>query len=291
MDNTYESQAKYYANIPLLRGYVASVHLEDKEDEQFWNELLQHVVPGEYYFVSSSRSKKGKSTTGCAQCLNYQGYLSKEFFIAIDSDLRYPLQESNLDSEHFVAQTYTYSWENHYCEANGLQSRFEKVMKAKGKVVTFDFKLFLDKLSKLLFKPFIYVIYNECKEDKNAIVKVKNVFGCLPSQVRHDWLNNNGDKLLEIVKCKIETTFPMMSSSDFTPIIYRMKQLGITEDNVYLHVRGHNLFDMIRSMGKILCHGINISFTKDVLLHEVNDDVAYWQIKKVKDDLHSILSY
>ena len=56
MDNTYESQAKYYASISLMGGYVASVHLEDKEDKLFWNQLLQYVVPGEYYFVSSSRS-------------------------------------------------------------------------------------------------------------------------------------------------------------------------------------------------------------------------------------------
>lgn len=40
MDNTYESQAKYYASISLLGGYVASVHLEDKEDKLFWNQLL-----------------------------------------------------------------------------------------------------------------------------------------------------------------------------------------------------------------------------------------------------------
>lgn len=290
MDNTYESQAKYYASISLLGGYVASVHLEDKEDKLFWNQLLQHVVPGEYYFVSSSRSKKSKPTTGCAQCLNYHGYLSKKFFIAIDSDLRYPLQESNLDSEHFVAQTYTYSWENHYCEANGLQRRFENVMQAEGKIVPFDFKLFLDRLSKILFLPFICVIYNECNVDGNVSATVKNVFGCLPSQVRHEWLNNNGEKLLEIIKSKIETTIPMKNSCNLIPTINRMKQLGITEDNVYLHVRGHNLFDMIRSMGIILCHGINVSFTKDVLLHEVTADAAYWQIKKAGDDLHSILS-
>lgn len=49
MENIYEKQAKYYANVPLLTGCVASVHLEDAEDKQFWNLLLQRVAPGEYY--------------------------------------------------------------------------------------------------------------------------------------------------------------------------------------------------------------------------------------------------
>lgn len=289
MENIYEKQAKYYANVPLLTGCVASVHLEDAEDKQFWNLLLQRVAPGEYYYVSGSRSKKEKQTTGCEQCLKYRGYLSKYFFIAVDSDIRYPLQESDLDSEHFVAQTYTYSWENHYCEANGLQKRFEKAMAVEGKAVPFDFNCFIGKLSKLLYVPFIYLIYNKCKGDKDTFVTVKKVFGCLPSQIRHEWLDNNGEGLLEYIKCKIETTFPMMRSEDLTPTINRMKLLGITEDNVYLHVRGHNLFKMLRSMGLILCHGSKVRFTKEVLQSELLVDDSYWQLEKVENDLRSIL--
>lgn len=289
MDNIYESQAKYYANISLLGGYVASVHLEDKEDKQFWNQLLQHVFSGKYYFVSSSRSKNNKSTTGCEQCLNYHGYLSKYFFIAVDSDIRYPLQEPNLDSDHFVAQTYTYSWENHYCEVNGLQKRFEKAMAVEGKAVPFDFKSFIGKLSKLLYVPFIYLIYNKCKDDKDTSVTVKKVFGCLPSQIRHEWLDNNGEGLLEYIKFKIETTFPMMNNDDLTTTISKMNLLGITEDNVYLHVRGHNLFKMLRSMGLILCHGSKVRFTKEVLQSELFVDDSYWQFEKVENDLRSIL--
>ena len=288
-ENLFESQAKYYASIPLLGRYAASVHLEDTEDKRFWNLLLQRVAPGEYYFVSSSRSKSGKQTTGCEQCLRYRGYLSKRFFVAIDSDLRYPLQEVGLDSEHFVAQTYAYSWENHYCEANGLQARFEKTMKAEGKAVAFDFKSFLGKLSALLFMPFVYVVYNECKECKDTSVTVKRVFGCLPSQVRRDWLDHNGEELLNVIKRRIKTAFPEMSSCDLTPIIGKMKLLGITEDNVYLHVRGHNLFDMLQDIGRILCHGSKISFANDVLLSEVSASDTYWQLGKAENDLHSIL--
>ena len=41
MRDVYESQAKFFSNIPLLtKGCVASVHLENKEDKEFWIKRL-----------------------------------------------------------------------------------------------------------------------------------------------------------------------------------------------------------------------------------------------------------
>lgn len=78
MRDVYESQAKFFSNIPLLtKGCVASVHLENKEDKEFWIKRLQRVHPGNYYIISQSRSKNGNLTSGCEQCLNYRGHLSK----------------------------------------------------------------------------------------------------------------------------------------------------------------------------------------------------------------------
>lgn len=111
MRDVYESQAKFFSNIPLLtKGCVASVHLENKEDKEFWIKRLQRVHPGNYYIISQSRSKNGNLTSGCEQCLNYRGHLSKRFFIAIDSDLRYVSGNlEGINAKNFIAQTYTYS--------------------------------------------------------------------------------------------------------------------------------------------------------------------------------------
>lgn len=121
MEDIYEIQARYYTNLPLLdRKYIASVHVENKEDTLFWNSMLQRVKKGEYYFISHSKTSNGNEASGCEQCLKYLPFLSKRFFIAMDSDLRYAREESGLNAKHFVAQTYTYSWESHFCEANSL---------------------------------------------------------------------------------------------------------------------------------------------------------------------------
>ena len=44
--NWIEKQAKLYRNLALTGRYQAVVHLEDKEDETFWNYQLQNIKPG-----------------------------------------------------------------------------------------------------------------------------------------------------------------------------------------------------------------------------------------------------
>lgn len=40
-----EAQAEFFANIPILdRKYISSVHLEDEEDELFWDTYVFSVV-------------------------------------------------------------------------------------------------------------------------------------------------------------------------------------------------------------------------------------------------------
>ncbi len=84
-----EDQAKYYRNLPLRdRNIKAVIHVEDKEDEIFWNTQLQANNPGVYHFISQSRNETGNESKGCEQCLKYRSYLNQQFFICIDSDLR-----------------------------------------------------------------------------------------------------------------------------------------------------------------------------------------------------------
>ena len=115
--NRIEKQARYYRNLPLRdRSIKAVVHLEDSEDILFWKHQLQSVSPANYRFLSYSKNDKGNDTRGCAPCLRYKTYLTKNFFICIDSDLRLLRGEEGLTADNYIVQTYTYSWENHFCE-------------------------------------------------------------------------------------------------------------------------------------------------------------------------------
>lgn len=287
MADIYQEQARFFANVPLMQsGVVASVHLEDGDDKGFWNTMLQTRHPGHYYFITHSRSPKGYDTKGCEQCLKYRPYLSKRFFICIDSDMRYMLQEPNLDAANFICQTYTYSWENHYCESSALQRRFEK--QCPDKAATFDFSIFLTELSKSMYKPLLLLLY--CLKNDKPDFNLRMFSACLPNQCKRIELADNGKSLIERITKNFEQHLnsQFAKSTDFDAEGSYCQALNVNEENAYLHVRGHNVFYLVAYIGDLLCRGTSVSFKNDVLMKELPPQ-DYWQIKKVASDIAEIV--
>lgn len=292
MTDVYQLQAQLYANAVLMqRGTIAYVHLEGEDDKAFWNAMLQKGHPGQYRFVTYSRSSESNGpeaamAQGVMQCLKFRPYLSKQFFICIDSDMRYLLQEPDFDADHFVCQTYTYSWENHYCEADALQKRFAE--KCPEKANQFNFVSFFSAYSAVVFKPMLLLLH--CLRYHKPDFSRRQFNACLPHQCRGYELTNNGESLIE----KISNNFDeylnthFAKSVDFEAERKYCHSIGVNEENVYLHIRGHNLFDLVAYIGGLLCHDTTVSFKKDILMSDLPPQ-NYWQIEKVAEDISSIV--
>lgn len=287
MSNVYKDQARDLANIPILRrDVIASVHLEDKEDIVFWDAMLQNQRRGKYHYVTHSKSQSGNETSGSSQCLKFRPYLSKHFFICIDSDMRYLLQEPELDAAHFVCQTYTYSWENHYCEAKALQKRF--MDKCSEKACQFDFEAFLSAYSSVVYKPLLLLLY--CLKNHKPEFSKKMFSSCLPNRCKGDELTDNGRPYIEKISKNFEQYLntPFAQSIDFEAESSYYQSLNVNEQNAYLHIRGHNLFDLVAYIGDLLCNRPFGSFKKEVLMNDLPPQ-TYWQIKKVVSDISTIV--
>lgn len=287
MSNIYKDQARDLANIPILRrDVIACVHLEDKEDMVFWDAMLQNHHRGKYHFVTHSKSQRGKESSGSSQCLRFRPYLSRRFFIGIDSDMRYLMQEQEVDAAHFVCQTYTYSWENHFCEARSLQERFASL--CPDKACLFNFEVFLSAYSTVVFKPFLLLLY--CLKNHKSDLTRKQFDASLPHQCKGVELADNGKMLIERIASYFEPYLntPLAKAIDLEAVKSYCDALNVNEQNAYLHVRGHNLFDLVANIGKMLCHGTSVSFKKDVLLKDMPPQ-TYWQIKKVATDIAAII--
>ena len=115
--------ARRFASDAKMFRCRAAVHVENKDDVVFWSTVLKHFCPDDrFHFLAGSRNEFGHETSGVTQCLKYVHALGPDFFICIDSDYRYLLHERGIDAKHFILQTYTYSFENHHCYAEGLCS-------------------------------------------------------------------------------------------------------------------------------------------------------------------------
>lgn len=156
-DAYFKDVAKGLAASTILYKVDSVVHVEDKDDIWFWEQILLKYRAGRYKFKPATINEKGNRTTGCTQCLKYKDFLSQKFFICIDSDLRYLFNE-DISATNGILQTYTYSWENHCAFAVKLQQSFESYTQ-KGK--DFDFVLFLQRYSAIVYKPFLLMLYQE----------------------------------------------------------------------------------------------------------------------------------
>lgn len=274
-----EDQANYYKNLHLRdRSIIAAIHVEDKDDENFWNIQLQHAMPGKYHFISHSKNDNGNAASGCTQCLRYRPYINRDFFICIDSDLRLLRQEEGLDAESHIAQTHTYSWENHFCESHCLQRRFiERINDSN-----FDFISFLDAFSKIVYKPLLLLVHHKTPE-LNKIWNVSKFNACIPLQPTRADLADNGQVYLE----KTAQLFEKAIRSLELPEGFTIK--GLTPENSYLHIQGHQLYKLLLHIGTILTKGREVAFRSEIL-DTARQTSGYDEINDVQSDLSTILS-
>ena len=247
----YRLAAKRFKAETKLYGYTAAIHIENKNDEIFWGKILRQALPNKKFrFITSSRSIGGNVTCGCTQCLHYKDFLDKRFWIAIDSDYRYLNQQTDVDAQHFILQTYTYSFENHFCFGeNANQAEVECCGEIK-----FDFVAFLKEYSRIVYPLLVWQLYLQGVSPEAFPQRVFHRLLTLPIGARAT--ENNGASLLQILKervRKLETHFrKQYPEADPTWYEARCQDLGVHRDNCYLYVRGHQLYDLLTCIGKRL---------------------------------------
>lgn len=287
----YEALANDFRGQAALLKCIASVHLESDADEYFWNNIIQNKSVGKvnyiYYSNNFDKNKpncKGKLTSGCEQCLKFIGFLSKDFFICIDSDYCYLLQEPNLDAQHFVAQTYTYSWESHSCEMNRLQNAYNNTNPNK----PFNFIHFLTMYSETVYEPLLFTLFME--RNNMPGFSGSQFYQLISEQYKSGDENNDGASIIERLKNKLSVieTIKTNKGFDFQREKTFYAALGIDVNNAYLHVRGHNLYNLINSIGKKLYYAPKSSFEKTVLKSN-NSFTNNWEIQKIESDINYIL--
>ena len=277
MTNEYQDRANYYNNLHLIDDTVtAVVHLEDEEDCLFWKPLLSHYGKGNYKYIYHTRDNDVRG--GCEECLNYKPYLSPYFFVCIDSDMRYILGEEDINVQHYICQTYTYSIENHFCEASNLQNQFSGYQNG------FNFKEFLSKLSEVVYQPLLLLTHNL----RHGITSfgIKEFKACIPHQCHRCDLNNNAAGLLDTIRSNFDKYD--FKNVDISEDITFLNSIGITASNAYMHVRGHDIAYLIVYIGNLFCQHIQgVSFKKDIY-YNFNLSTNYWELNNIISDINEL---
>lgn len=249
--NFYQKAAKRFKAELRLSGATAAIHIENKNDEIFWGKVLKYAYPqGKFRFISGSRSYSGMMTSGCTQCLQYKDFLDEHFWIAIDSDYRYLSLEPDFDAHHYILQTYTYSFENHFCYYVNAQAAIDECLKPLDS--GFNFEYFLTDYSRIIFPLLVWQLY---LQDVSPGYFPKSVFHrllTLPVGTRS--IGGNAEPVIRTLKDRTRKMIAHFRrdypEADLTWYEKRCHELGVYRDNAYLFVRGHQLYDMMIAIGR-----------------------------------------
>ena len=268
----YHAAKRFMMDAQMLR-YRAAIHVENRDDVDFWSMIFNHYRPQyKFHFISGSRNENGRETRGVTQCLKYLPYLSSKFFICIDSDYRYLLHDSKINVNHFVFQTYTYSFENHLCFAEGLNDLCHQITRQPN--TFFDFRQFLQEYSKIIHELFLWHIYFIAADANHFPMPEFNQLVTLEWGHSHPDIRENGKHELDRLRLQVKTKVAEMRrrypKADLSILEKRYHPMGLTPENTYLFIRGHNIYYIVYMLIKEVCKRIARQYRESPEAGQIN---------------------
>ena len=244
----------YSENASILTGNPnrVTVEVEDTIDRDFWSDLLEDLCPEkEFHFDpyhtilnedgSSERTGKGKS-----QIINASADFNAWHIGCVDSDYDWILSDYTdagkaISGNKYLLQTYAYSIENLMCLSCTLGDFCRENTE---EATEFDFDDYLTRLSKAVYPLLVWSTYL-CSKGNQDFTQ---------TSWREVLVNTEKEPeaSLAIIEAKAKAKIEefdkkyadkIIDKEDFEFQTVCMK--NITEDDAYLYVRGHELFDHI----------------------------------------------
>jgi Protein of unknown function (DUF4435) len=233
--NRDEKEALYFKGLLIRLRKDTAVRVESVADIAFWESTLANVLPHIKFefFPQSMQEGNGKN-----EVLLLKNYANNELLLCIDADYDYLLGNPVLNNP-FVFHTYVYAIENIFSYAEGLKETLEKAINTEGP--PFDFEAFFKNYSAIIYNWLCYSLYSE--KIKDGLLSRDNC-GKMAGFIR---FNNTETDLVEL-KIKLEKESIIFekqyeAQADFKSFKIRINELGLTQTNAYLFLRGHDLFE------------------------------------------------
>lgn len=228
------------------------VYVEGYEDIRFWYLALQPTAKAKNIAFDIQTPTQG---TGKPKVLDLAKNIakSKTTIFCVDSDYDYLLSEHSeharlMKAHEYVFQTYTYAIENYLCYAESLA--IVSVQMSLNSQQLIDWCDWLKRYSQAVYPLFLWSLWIEAagssehftrKEDFAKLIRIPSI----PS------ISNIEQCLTSICnKCsqqvnKFVLDFPC---ADIAAIEQSIKAKGVTADNCYLFLRGHDLKEGVIQM-------------------------------------------
>lgn len=226
-------------------------YVESYDDIFFWRSILSQYENEERVFEvmlpSKTNLNRGKKTA----MMNRLGDSLGEYMIAcVDADIDYLLQGATRNSRlmldnPYVVHTYAYAIENLQCWAPSLHNVC--VMATLNDRTIFDFEEYLKSYSEAVYDLFVWAmwLYRHDRFSEMPLNKLNNFI--TPEKVNIFNPTEALDRLRHNVNRRVawmQSHYPE-AKGKIKPLKADLARLGVTPQNVYLYLQGHNLFDNV----------------------------------------------
>lgn len=269
----------------FLARYDLYIRVEDVEDIRFWECVLQPFLHDKKYTFKPFVQKSLSKITGKCYILKELPNANSHYLLCVDSDFDFLLDRQDFDIQHFLFQTYTYSWENHYVWADTLQAKWQE-----SGPQNFDFRVFLQQLSRVIYLPLVILLHKKKKSVPGMTLSKMCSLVTSVQPTNLSLLENNGTGLNQCIDNKLTGWLSTISPEPEHEVEQEMRILqskGLTPDTAYLFMQGHCIYDVVCRVGCVLS---DHSFEYQVLIPSFSLLSQTPEINRIENDMAYISS-
>ena len=272
------------------------VYVESYDDVFFWRSVLGRYEDDKLTFDIMLPSRNQHLDRGKKAAIsNMLKGVGRDMIACVDADYDYILQGATEMSRQmlenpYIFHTYAYAIENFQCYAKGLHETC--VMVTLNDHCIFNFERFLQSYSQTIWPLFVWhvVFLQRRKMTMHFDMCEFNKVVVLPSvRIQNPkWAIEYLSKKVRAKMFQLERRFPKLK--DALPETERMlRDLGINDNNTYLYIQGHHLFDLVVSpVVQTVCDILRNEQENDIRDRAVHSEQARTEIACYENSLGKV---
>ena len=272
------------------------VYVESYDDVFFWRSVLGRYEDDKLTFDIMLPSRNQHLDRGKKAAIsNMLKGVGRDMIACVDADYDYILQGATEMSRQmlenpYIFHTYAYAIENFQCYAKGLHETCVMVTLNDHRI--FNFERFLQSYSQTIWPLFVWhvVFLQRRKMTMHFDMCEFNKVVVLPSvRIQNPkWAIENLSKKVRAKMFQLERRFPKLK--DALPETERMlRDLGINDNNTYLYIQGHHLFDLVVSpVVQTVCDILRNEQENDIRDRAVHSEQARTEIACYENSLGKV---
>lgn len=271
-------------------------YVESYDDVFFWRSVLGRYEDDKLTFDIMLPSRNQHLDRGKKAAIsNMLKGVGRDMIACVDADYDYILQGATEMSRQmlenpYIFHTYAYAIENFQCYAKGLHETCVMVTLNDHRI--FNFERFLQSYSQTIWPLFVWhvVFLQRRKMTMHFDMCEFNKVVVLPSvRIQNPkWAIEYLNKKVRAKMFQLERRFPKLK--DALPETERMlRDLGINDNNTYLYIQGHHLFDLVVSpVVQTVCDILRNEQENDIRDRAVHSEQARTEIACYENSLGKV---